>query len=171
MGLLERVSLDTVSPSDLWFSLDPETRQLAARSLYQGSGAAGAGRAEADGAIASVIRFRPSAVLRLPVARRIGYLLKAVRPDDSLACTLLLALHLEQRAPILEAFLQRLGIPQQGGLIDEDYDLEPPDDEALAAAVGELFERFPRDETEVYLTTLIAIDRDTWGGLVSVLRV
>jgi hypothetical protein len=154
----------------LWSGLDEETQKLAARSLYHATGVAGSGRAEADEAIAAAIRFRVSAVRRLPVDRRVGYLIKAVRPDDSLACTLLLALHLEQRVRMLEAFLVRLGIPQQRGLIDESHELQPPDPEALAAAVDELSSGFPRDEVELYLTSLIAFDRDTWGGLARLLK-
>ena len=170
MSLSDSVALDQVTPSQLWTSLDAETKKLAATSLYAALGVAASGRAEADASIARAIRFRPTAVRRLPVERRIGYLLKAVRPDDSLACSLLLALHIEQRGPILEAFLTRLGIPHQNGLIDEGYDLSPPESATLSAAVDDLFTKFPKDEVELYLTSLVAIDRDTWGELVRALQ-
>ena len=170
MSLLESVALDQVTPSQLWTSLDVQTQRLAATSLYAARGVAASGRAEADASIARAIRFRPTAVRRLPVERRIGYLLKAVRPDDSLACSLLLALHIEQRGPILEMFLTRLGIAHENGLIDEGYDLRPPDPATLSAAVGELFEKFPHNEVELYLTSLVAIDRGTWGELVRTLQ-
>ena len=165
MGLLETVALDQVTPSELWTSLDAQTQKLAATSLYAAQGVAASGRAEADASIARAIRFRPTAVRRLPVERRIGYLLKAVRPDDSLACSLLLALHIEQRGSILATFLTRLGIPHDHGLIDEGFDLQPPEPATLAVAVDELFERFPQEEVELYLASLIAIDRDTWSDL------
>jgi hypothetical protein len=168
--LLEHIRLDSVSPSQLWASLDGETRELAARTLYDATGVAASGRAEADAAIAGAIRFRETAVRRLPVERRIGYLLKAVRPDDSLASSLLLALHLEKRAPMLGAFLDRLGIPNRNGLIEDAHELRPPEPDLLPDAVGELFERFPRDQVELYLASLIAIDPETWSSLVGELK-
>jgi hypothetical protein len=170
MGLLDSVALDRITPAELWTTLDGSTQKLAATSLYAVSGVAASGRAEADASIARAIRFRPNAVQRLPVERRIGYLLKAVHPDDSLACSLLLALHIEQRGAILSAFLTRLGIPHIDGLIDEGFDLQPPDSATLAAATTELFEHFPNDEVELYLTSLIAIDRETWGNLIDALK-
>ena len=86
-----------------------------------------------------------------------------------MATSLLLALHLEQRAPMLEAFLERLGIPQQSGAIDDDHDLQPPSGESLVDAIDAL-DGFARDEVEVYLASLLALDRETWAGLVPILR-
>jgi hypothetical protein len=166
---LERLPLEELEPAALWAELDDGTRRLAAESLYGGARDSGAGRAEADRAIAAAIRFRPVAVRRLPVERRVGYLLRVVRPDDALATSLLLALHLERRVPLLEAFLDRLEIPQQDGAIDDGYDLQPPPGDRLAAAVDGL-EDFPRGEVEIYLASLVALDPDTWGGLVPILR-
>jgi hypothetical protein len=162
------VSFDVASPAALWGSLDPSIREQAARSVYSGETVPPTGRAEADAAIAAAIRFRPNAVRRLPVERRIGYLLKAVRVDDGLASTLLLALHLDRRVELLETFLARLGIPNEGGLIDDAYELTPPEPAALAPAVAELRERFAADEVELYLASLRAIDPETWAGLAEV---
>ena len=46
-----------------------------------------------------------------------------MRPDDSLATSLLLALHLGRRQPLLSAFLDRMGIPHDEGMIDPDHEL------------------------------------------------
>jgi hypothetical protein len=70
---------------------------------------------------------------------------------------------------MLEVFLDRLGIPQQAGAIDDDHDLQPPPAESLAAALDAL-DGFARAEVEVYLASLIALDRETWGGIVPILR-
>ncbi|NIM63586.1 MAG: hypothetical protein GTO30_18660, partial [Acidobacteria bacterium] len=88
---------------------------------------------------AGAMRFRPGAVKQLPLERRIHYLLKNVHIDDSLALTLLLGLHLNGRADILATFLDELGIPQQGGLIDETHELQPPEPEALQRAVAAVY--------------------------------
>ena len=159
-----------MGPAELWQGLDGVTREEAARALYRGEGDSGSGRREADRAVAAAIRFREAAVRGLPVDRRVEYLVKAVHPDDSLASSLLISLHLGERVAMLEAFLDRLGIPQQGGLIDEDYDLQPPDGERLAVAVETIYGGFDVTQVEVYLATLVALDPETWGGLVEVLR-
>ena len=157
--------MDDHSPARLWPCLDPEIRTLAARSLYDGSGENAEGRREADAAIARALRFRPTAVRRLPIEKRVAHLVRAVKLGDSLTSTLLLAFHLEHRRPLLVAFLEALGIPHQDGIIAEDHDLQPPEPEALGKAAAVLFERFPAHQVEVYLASLLAMDRVVWGGL------
>ena len=66
---------------------------------------------------------------------------------------------------MLETLLDTLGIPQRRGLIDPQYDLQPPQRESLAEAVGKLLETYPEQDVEVYLGSLVAMDSDTWGGL------
>lgn len=163
MSLLARLDLDDLSPSGLWSALDDATREEAVRSVYNDG--PGGGKLEADMAIARALRFRPDAVKQLPLERRVGYLLKAVHVDDGLASTILLALHLDGRAEILEAFLDELEIPQQGGLIAEDYEPQPPDRDKLARAVDTVYERFDAPQTDLYLAALIALDPATWGTL------
>ena len=107
---------------------------------------------------------------KLSAGKRIEYLLRAVRPDDSLAANLLLALHLEGRRALLTTFLDRLEIPHDEGMIDGDFDLQPPPPERLAPAVTALFEEFPAEQVEVYVASLVALDPDTWAGLPEVMR-
>jgi len=169
MTLPTDLTLDGLTPSRLWAALDDETRDLAAQSLYRGDWDDPAGRQEADAAIATAIRFRPMAVRKLPVDKRVGYLRKTVRPDDALASSLLLALHLDRRSALLESFLDRLGIPQEGGMIDADHDFEPPPADALRDAVAHLRAEFAPEQVEVYLASLVAMEPEVWGGLVEVL--
>ena len=167
MSLLARLDLEDLSPSGLWAALDDATRDEAVRSVYKDK--QGNGKLEADMAIAKALRFRPSAVRQLPLERRVSYLLKAVHVDDPLASTLLLALHLDDRVEILQAFLDELGIPQQDGLIDEGYELDPPEADALTRAANCIYERFDAPRSDLYLAALIALDPVTWGALRSVL--
>jgi len=162
MSLLSRLDLRELTPSRLWTALDPETRRLAAETIYEVQDESS--RLEADMAIAAALRYRPQAVRKLPAAKRVGYLLRAVRPDDSLASSLLLALHLGHRAPMLAAFLDRLGIEHEDGAIRGDK-LEPPAAEALASAVAGLYESFPSEDVDLYLSALIALDQQTWVHL------
>lgn len=163
---LKVLPLEELSPTAIWTHLDPETRQLAARSLYADKES----RREGDLAIATTLRFREIAVRKLPLEQRIGYLTRAVHPDDSLAASLLVALHLEQRRPLLEAFLTALGIPQTDGVIDPDHELVAQDESALSDAIGQLDARFEAPEIDLYLACLLAMDPDPWAALIPLLR-
>jgi hypothetical protein len=169
MSILNRLSLNDLDPQHLWAELDAETREQAVRSLYRGEWEDPAGRREADNAIASAVRFRPAAVRKLPLDKRVGYMMRAVRPDDSLVRSLLLALHLDTRRSLLESFLDRLEIPQEGGMIDSDHDLEPPSPERLADAVKHLRSEYPQEQVDVYLASLLAMEPEIWEGLAEVI--
>jgi hypothetical protein len=162
------IPLEGLSSARLWASLDAGTRALAARSLYHRDWGDGLPRREADVAIARALRFREAAVRQLPIEKRVDYLIRAVRPDDLLASSLLLGLHLEARRPMLCAFLDELGLPHHDGLIDEDHELTPLPAERLAPALASLLERFPREEVLIYASSLLAMDPETWGGLKAV---
>ena len=164
MQLLGTVPLEKLTPSRVWAELDPETKALAARTLFA-PGEEKSNREEANLAIASALRFRIQAVRKLPTEKRVHYLARAVRPDDSLASSLLTKLHLNHRTEMLGAFLDALEIPQENGMIDESVELEPFDAAKLAAAASGLRERFPGDEVEIYLATLVAMDPEIWQGL------
>jgi hypothetical protein len=170
MSLASRVDLSECAPSQLWASLEPEVRLAAARSLYAHDWGEAPTRREADFAIMQGMRFRESAVRQLPVDRRAQYVARSIRPTDSLAGSMLLALHLEQRREMLSAFLDALKIPHADGLIHEDHDMKPPSAASLQKAAKSLSERFPVDQVELYLATLYVLDRDTWAGLAPLLK-
>jgi len=169
MTILEKLPLRELTPARLWTELDPETRELAARTVYSDALDDDTSRLEADTAIATALRFRPVAVRKLPFEKRVGYLLRAVRVDDSLASTLLLALHLGRRRPMLATFLDQLGIRHEEGVIQDD-EFEPPAEEKLAAAVRAVYASFPETEADVYFATLIAMEPEAWDGLIEVLE-
>jgi len=165
MSRLTPALLDDLRPSTLWPTLERDTREQAARALYESSRVSATARREADLAVATAIRFRAAALRQLSVERRVGFLLRAVRPNDSLAGSLLLALHLEHRDELLGAFLDELGIAHHAGMIAEGTELAPFAAERLGAAAGRLFERFPAEDVELYLASLVALDPEIWGGL------
>ena len=151
-----------LTPVRIWIGLSPELRMLAARSYDWRSADM---KREADLAIARSLNFRETFVRRLPLEKRIGYLASAVRPDDSLAASLLLSLHLGHRRPLLAAFMDALGIEHDNGLITGDKKIAPPSASALSEAVSGLYRSFPEDQVTLYLHCLVAIDPGTWGGL------
>jgi hypothetical protein len=167
--MLDKLTLRELTPARLWAELDQETRQLAARTIYSDALDDDTSRLEADTAIATTLRFRPVAVRKLPLDRRVGYLLRAVRVDDALASTMLLALHLGRRRPMLQAFLDRVGIEHEDGVIQVD-EFEVSDTEVLSAAVEAIYEAFPETDAEVYFATLIAMEPEAWEGLIEVLE-
>lgn len=169
MTIASRVDLARCTPAQLWSALDPELRVLAARALYAHDWGEMPTRQEADATIMQAMRFRESAVRQLPVERRVQYLARSVRPGDSLAGSLLLALHLESRREMLGAFLDALGIRHENGLIAADHDPKPPGRAALTKAVAALDGRFPTDEVETYLASLYVLDRETWAALGEIL--
>jgi len=169
MSLASRIDLSQCSPSKLWASLEPEVRLAAARSLYSHDWGEAPTRREADVAIMQGMRFRESAVRQLPTDKRAQYVARSIRPTDSLAGSMLLALHLEQRRAMLSAFLDALKIPHANGLIAEDHDMKPPSVAALEKATKTLSEGFPAEEVELYLATLHVLDRVTWAGLAPLL--
>jgi len=158
---MKNLPLEGLTTAQLWQALDLDTRALAAQALYADK----ALRREGDHAIATQLRFREIAVRKLPIEQRVSHLLKSVRPDDSLASSLLLALHVGGRRALLETFLTELGIPHEAGIIDGDHELATPDPDRLATAVSRLYESFPEKEVTVYLTTLLAMDPTAWSGI------
>jgi hypothetical protein len=163
MPVLEKLDLDNLTPSRLWSALEEEERAEAARSLYASDNRDY--KLEADMAIAVNLKFRPATVQRLPAEKRAGYIARAVRPDESLATTLLLSMHLEERRDLLVTFLDVLEIPNDNGMIDERFDLTAPDEQKLAAAVETLEQSYPADRVGLYLAALLAVDPPVWGGV------
>ena len=170
MSLASRLDFSQCGPAQLWASLDPEIRLAAARSLYSHDWGEAPTRREADFAIMHGMRFRESAVKQLSVDKRVQYVARSIRPTDSLAGSLLLALHLEQRRAMLSAFLDALKIPHEEGLIAEDHDMKPPSAAMLAKAAKSLGAQFAAEEVDLYLATLFVLDRETWAGLEPLLK-
>lgn len=170
MSLASRIDLSQCSPSQLWASLEPDVRLSAARSLYAHDWGDAPTRREADFAIMHGMRFRETAVRQLPVEKRANYLARSIRPGDSLAGSMLLAFHLEQRRAMLGAFLDALGIPHDNGLIDDGHELKPPTRAAIEKAAKALRGTFPDADVELYLATLYVLDRSTWAALESILQ-
>lgn len=167
MARLVDLDLDHLSPAKLWAALDPQTRARCARAMYGGDDER---RQEANAALAALLRFRPEFVRRLPLDKRVQYLARQVRPDDGLAGSLLLAVHFEDRRGLLAAFLDRLGVPHRDGVIDEHYELRTWSAAELEEPVAALYDAFPAADVDLYLASLVALDRGSWSALVELLR-
>ena len=162
MPLLQKLSLDNLTPARLWSALDAPVRRLAVRAMYADEPDL---RVQADQALAEALRFRPAGVRKLPVDKRVDYFVRRVRPDNTLASTLLTTLHFAHRRALLGAFLDALEVPNDDGLIPPDHEPEPVATARLAPAVDTLHGRFDAPDVDLYLASLLALDPETWGGL------
>ncbi len=170
MDLLQELESDRLTPSRLWAGLDLATRELAARALYGHPSGERSARKQANQAVAVALRFREVAVQKLAVERRADHLARSVRPDDTLASSLLISLHLAERPDLLGTFLDALEIPHDAGAIDAEYESDSFDPKSLEQAVSALDAEFSREHVDLYLFCLVAMDPDVWGGLTEILQ-
>ena len=169
-GMLSSLDLDQFGPHDIWNALDDDVRVAAGTAVFRHDWNDRTTRRDAVRAIAVSIRFREVAVQKMPVEKRGRLLATRVPLDDMLASTLLMALHLNDRRTLLVGFLEALGIPQEDGMIADDYEFTELAAEDLVAADAEIRSKFPDDQVDLYLASLIAMDDRWWGGLRPLLK-
>lgn len=159
-----------LTPTRLWLRLDAETRMEAARALYAHDWDDDPVITEADGFIALALKSRPVAIKRMPFEQRAGYLAKVVRPERNLVSSLLLALHLHNRVPLMSQFLDHLQIPHENGLIDIEHEMEPVPEDKVEGAVEAVLKTNPMEQVDLYLVTIYMMDPSTWRNLPAVMR-
>lgn len=168
-ALLELVtSPGDITLSRLWKALAPAEREAALQSLASDKES----RPQFLQLAMSLPRyraFRPQAVARLKDAEVVSALASASQVPGELIQTALIRLHLPGRAPMLDAFLEALGIPHENGLIKEGVTVALPDGDRITAAIAGLVRQFPAREVTIYLLTLAAIDPPTWQPMAAVL--
>jgi hypothetical protein len=148
----------------LWKHLSPDERRAAATHFWEQPDAESA--ATAFAAIAKARRLRPQVARSLPVEERARALATILEPGEMLAASLLVALHLSERRPLLAAFLDAIGLRHEDGVLaDEEAELPPLGEEPAAKAWDALLERFPEGQVRTYLNTLWLQDPDRWAVL------
>jgi hypothetical protein len=150
-------------PSRLWKKLSAE-RRMAAAELFWADDQSTEQQIEAVGALAAHMKFRAKSVVALPLEKKAKYLSTLPAVSDTVAARALVNYHLARQRPMMAAFLDKLGIAHEEGLISED-NVTKPDAAALAAAAADLSGRFPAEDVTLYFNTLVSQDPDTWGGL------
>jgi len=152
-----------MTPAHIWREMTPEQRLAAAGALWSDADSLQQ-QAEAVQTIARQLRFRPQSVLKLPIEKRARHLAGLRTVPESLASRALVVYHLATKRPMLAAFLDRLGITHEDGLIAEGAK-DAPDASKLREAAASLLKAFPPTDVRIYLLTLAAQDPDTWGAL------
>lgn len=149
----------------VWREMTPAQRAVAAEHFWL-DGDSLAQQFEAVSFLARQLRFRPQALLALPVERRTRQLAAAQKPPDAVIGRALVVYHLVTQRPMLEMFLDRLGIAHEQGVITESP-AAPPAGDRLREAAAAIGAAFPADDVRLYLHTLAVQDPDTWGALAS----
>jgi hypothetical protein len=123
-------------------------------------------RTSTRGAIATALKFRPQTVATWPRAKLVSEAARLPLDDVQLLSAYLIDLHLGHRRPMMAAFLDQLGIPNEEGRIDSDSTEVPEQEPAkLSAAADRIAASFPADEVATYFLTLLLQDAATWGGV------
>jgi len=154
------------SPLRLWKSLPRPDREEAAKAFW--SHPPEHAGAEAAREIMNLLRVRPQAFHKIPLASRVRALAGLAHPPESVADALVLALHLDSRRQLLVDFLDALGVEHQDGMIDEETEVPAPTLEAVRAAAPPLVARHSADAVRVYWNALWMQDRERWAALETV---
>jgi hypothetical protein len=147
----------------LWKRLPPEDRLSAAQSLVAEQAVETLG--PAIFAIAQARKMRPQSARVMPQDQQARALAGVANPGEAVASSLLVALHIGHRRPLLGTFLDACQIPHEDGILTEAAEAVTVTDEAMRAAAGKLREQFPEAEVSVYLNTLWLQDPERWGAL------
>ena len=153
-------------PARLWRNLTIDERLALSTALWADTESASQ-QLEAVQLIARQLRFRPQSVIAEPVEKRIRQLASLHTVSESVANRALVVYHLGSQRPMLEAFLTRLGIAHQNGMIADTL-VAAPDPAALRDAANALAADFPVDAVRLYLRTLAGQDPETWGALAEI---
>jgi hypothetical protein len=151
----------------LWKALTPEERTAAiTASLVDDEN--GWVKTTTRGAIAGALKFRPQTVASWPRQKMITEAARLPLDDAQLLSAYLVDLHLGTRRPMMAAFLDAVGVPNENGRIDTEsigpIEVSP---EKLSAAADELARQFPLDEVVTYFLTLLLQDAEAWGGAIT----
>jgi len=148
----------------LWKKLEREERLAATRAFWAEPMREVFGTAVEK--IALSRRMRPQTVLKMSEAERATALAGILEPGEPLAASLLVALHLSQRRPLLGAYLDALGLPHEDGVLGEEADAGPPVTvEAARRAAEAIRGAHPARAIAVYLNTLWLQDPERWSCL------
>jgi hypothetical protein len=155
-------------PSKLWKRM-PADKRIAAAGLFWADEQSTEQQVEAIAAIAAHMKFRTKTLFGLSAEKKSKYLSTLPTVSDSVAARALVSYHLEHQRPMMGAFLDGLGIAHENGLINEE-NVVKPEPEKLHAAATELTGKFPEEDVNLYFSTLVSQDPDTWGPLADVVR-
>ncbi|MCE9592709.1 MAG: hypothetical protein K8S98_00810 [Planctomycetes bacterium] len=118
-----------------------------------------------DGEVAKLLKFRPQAIRKVPMAQRArkAKALLLAQKNAELAYEFLGTYLIKDHRELVIAFLDATGVAHENGMIDDAHD-NLPDDEKVAAAVKELDEKYVKDD----VTTYLALAAQQWPEITSI---
>ncbi len=152
----------------IWKTLDRDTRATVALSLWEDERLDRHERAAALVPWMAARGVRVAYLEKLSKARRASLIAEGGIPEDT-GVQLLMSFHLVHRRALLACFLDELGIEHEDGIITDGAEVEAPDAEKAAKAIGTLRERFEEEHVLLYLKTLTATDALTWAAIAETL--
>ncbi len=150
-------------PAVLWKQMS-ETQRVEAARAFWGDEESLMEQAEVLALIARRLNFRLKTVQNLALDRKVKHLMAMGNVSDAVAGRLLVTYHLATQRPMMAAFLDELKIDHDNGLI-ADQELAKPDQAVLAAAAEKLRDTYSQDQIDLYFSTLVLQDPETWIGL------
>ena len=154
---------ETPQPSQLWKEMTEDQKLRAAEAFWREDDAIDQ-QLQAMALLAQKLKARPKFVASLPPEKKARHLARFPNMPDVLAARLLVSYHLGHQRPMMGAFLDRLGIKHDDGLIADDPE-GGMQVEKLDEGVEALKGAYPAEDVRLYLATLVAQDPETWGGL------
>ena len=147
----------------LWKQLSREDRLAAAQYFWHEPHAEVMGAALAS--IAKARHLRPQVARSLSEEDKARATSVLLEPGETVAASLLVALHLGQRRPMLGTFLDAVGLPHENGLLKDAGDDVTITESAAEAGVQRLRAAHPEEHVRLYLNTLWLQDPERWRML------
>jgi hypothetical protein len=151
------------SAARVWKRLTREERLAAARHFWADPPREAAGAAQS--AVVRALRIRPQSARTLDPERKAVALAGAGEVGELLAASLLVALHLGERRPLLAAFLDGAGLVHDQGLLPDEPGAPSIEEGAARRGYEAASKSFPEDQVRTYLNTLWLQDHDRWAVL------
>ncbi len=156
----------TTTVRRLWKALTPEEKAQAVSACLNDD-ENGWVKATTRTSVAAALKFRPQTVSTWPRAKLVAEAVRLPLDDAQLLSAYIVDLHLGHRRPMMGAFLDALGIPNDEGRIDSENVEVPVQDAAkVAQAANDLAAKFSRDEVVTYFLTLLLQDAAVWAALI-----
>jgi hypothetical protein len=155
-------------PAVLWKQMTDAQRQAAAHAFWTDPQSQ-MEHLEINALMARRLNFRMKSIQTMAVDRKVKHLMAMGNVSDGVAGRLLVTYHLSSQRPMMGAFLDALGIAHDKGLIAEDATPQP-EPEKLKTAAATLREKYPIEDVNLYFSTLVLQDAETWGGLLEELK-
>ena len=152
-----------ISAVRLWKRIGREERLAAATNFFREPPSELAG-----GALAAIVKarhLRPQVARTMSADEQARALASVLDPGEPLAASLLVALHVGDRRPMLATFLDAAGVPHEDGLLKDDAPPTPLGEDAARAGVKALLAAYPPQQVRTYLNTLWLQDPERWAVL------